>query len=313
MLILPTRRQLLTGIGASTALVASAGAYGFVIEPRHRLVVTRYAPVLPGWTHGLSLKVAVLADFHVGEPTMPLDRIAEIVDATNRLEPDLILLLGDYPSGPSVTTRKVPLVEFARVVDGLRAPLGVYAILGNHDWWDDTIVQTTRRGPVESQRVLEARGIPVMENIALRLEKDGYPFWIAGLGDQEPFLLRGDRRGRDDLPGTLAQVTDDAPVILMAHEPYIFPRVPERVSLTLAGHTHGGQIRFFGASPLVPFVRGKDLSYGHVVDEGRHMIVSGGFGVSRVPIRIGVPPEIVLLELGRTLPDPGPKATPGGV
>lgn len=118
MLILPTRRQFLTGIGASTSLVAATGAYGFVIEPRHRLVVTRYAPSLPGWTEGLTLRVAVLADFHVGEPTMPLDRIAEIVDATNRLEPDLILLLGDYPSGPSVTTRKVPLVEFARVIGG---------------------------------------------------------------------------------------------------------------------------------------------------------------------------------------------------
>ncbi|GJE15963.1 metallophosphoesterase [Methylobacterium marchantiae] len=302
MLILPTRRQLLTGIGATTALVTATGAYGFVIEPRHRLVVTRYAPMLPNWTAGLNLTVAVLADFHVGEPTMPLDRIAEIVDATNRLEPDLILLLGDYPSGPSVTSRKVPLIDFARVVEGLRAPLGIHAILGNHDWWDDRTAQATRRGPVESQRVLEARGIPVMENTVLRLVKDGHPFWIAGLGDQEPFLLRGDRRGRDDLPGTLMQVNDDAPIILMAHEPCIFPKVPERVSLTLAGHTHGGQIRLFGTSPLIPFVRGKDVSYGHIVAEGRHMIVSGGFGVSRVPIRIGVPPEIVLLELGKALP-----------
>ncbi|WP_019904865.1 metallophosphoesterase [Methylobacterium sp. 77] len=302
MLILPTRRQFLTGIGATTALVSATGAYGFVIEPRHRLVVTRYAPVLPGWSTGPRLTVAVLADFHVGEPTMPLDRIAEIVDATNRLHPDLILLLGDYPSGPSVTTRKVPLIDFARVVEGLRAPLGTHAILGNHDWWDDRIAQKTRRGPVESQRALEARGIPVMENTVLRLVKDGLPFWIAGLGDQEPFLMRGDRRGRDDLSGTMAQVTDDAPVILMAHEPYIFPRVPERVSLTLSGHTHGGQIRIFGTSPLIPRVDGKDLSYGHVVQDGRHMIVSGGFGVSRVPIRIGVPPEIVLLELGRVLP-----------
>ncbi|CAA2140196.1 MULTISPECIES: metallophosphoesterase [Methylobacterium] len=310
MLILPTRRQFLTGIGASTSLVAATGAYGFVIEPRHRLVVTRYAPSLPGWTEGLTLRVAVLADFHVGEPTMPLDRIAEIVDATNRLEPDLILLLGDYPSGPSVTTRKVPLVEFARVIGGLRAPLGVHAVLGNHDWWDDEVAQARRRGPVESQRALEARGIPVMENTVLRLENDGRPFWIAGLGDQEPFLPRGDRRGRDDLPGTLAQVTDEAPILLMAHEPYIFPTVPGRVSLTLSGHTHGGQVRIFGLSPLSPFARGKDLTYGHVVHGGRHMIVSGGFGVSRVPIRIGVPPEIVLLELGSVAPPTSVEAAP---
>ena len=306
MLMLPTRRQLLTGAGCGAALIAATGgAYGFVIEPRFRLVVTRYAPLLPGWTDGLHLRVAVLADFHVGEPFMPLDRIAEIVDATNALKPDLVLLLGDYPSGPSVTLRKVPLTDFARVVEGLRAPLGVHAILGNHDWWDDRKAQRTRQGPVEVQLALEARGIPVMENTVLRLEKDGHPFWIAGLGDQEPFLHRGDDTGRDDLPGTLAQVTDAAPVILMAHEPDIFLDVPDRVSLTLAGHTHGGQIRLFGYSPISPSVRGNDFAYGHVVQNGRHMIVSGGFGVSRVPIRIGVPPEIVLLDIGGTTVRPG--------
>lgn len=298
MLILPSRRQFLTGFGSAAALGASTGAYGFVIEPRFRLVVTRYAPVLPRWTPGLGLRVAVLADFHVGEPFMPLDRIAEIVDATNALAPDLVLLLGDYPAGPSVTFRKVPLVDFARVIAGLRAPLGVHAVLGNHDWWDDKHAQRRRDGPVEAQRVLEAHGIPVMENTVLRLVKDGHPFWIAGLGDQEPFVLWGDARGRDDLPGTLARLTDEAPVILMAHEPDIFLDVPERVSLTLSGHTHGGQIRLFGYSPVIPSVRGNDFAYGHIVRGGRHMIVSGGFGVSRVPIRIGVPPEIVLLELG---------------
>lgn len=299
MLILPSRRQvLLGGLGAGAALGLSTGAYGFVIEPRFRLVVTRYSPVLPRWNPDLRLRVAVLADFHVGEPFMPLDRIAEIVDATNALNPDLILMLGDYPAGHRVTVRKVPLIDFARVVDGLRAPLGVHAILGNHDWWDDAAVQAGERDVTEAQRVLEARGIPVMENTVLRLEKDGYPFWIAGLGDQEPFVPAGNYQGRDDLPGTLARITDDAPVLLMVHEPDIFLDVPDRVSLTLAGHTHGGQIRLFGYSPVIPSVKGNDFAYGHVVRRGRHMIVSGGFGVSRVPVRIGVPPEIVLLELG---------------
>jgi predicted MPP superfamily phosphohydrolase len=299
MLILPSRRQvLLGGLGAGAALGLSTAAYGLVVEPRFRLVVTRYAPVLPRWNPDLRLRVAVLADFHVCEPFMPLDRIAEIVDAANALKPDLILMLGDYPAGPSVTFRKVPLPEFARVVDGLRAPLGVHAILGNHDWWDDAAVQAGERDVTEAQRVLEARGIPVMENTVLRLEKDGHPFWIAGLGDQEPFVKVGNHQGRDDLPGTLARITDDAPVLLMVHEPDIFLDVPDRVSLTLAGHTHGGQIRLFGYSPVIPSVRGNDFAYGHVVRKGRHMIVSGGFGVSRIPVRIGVPPEIVLLELG---------------
>lgn len=300
MLILPSRRQFLTGLGASAAVsVGSTGVYAFGIEPLYRLVVTRYAPVLPRWTPGLTLRVAVLADFHVGEPFMPLDRIAEIVDATNALKPDLILMLGDYPGGPSVTYRKIPLTEFARVVAPLKAPLGTYAILGNHDWWDDEEAQTRLSGPIQARRVLEQVGIPVMENDALRLVKDGKPFWLAGVADQIPFLIQGlDDIHLDDLPATLAKVTDAAPVLLMIHEPDLFLDVPERVSLTLAGHTHGGQVRLFGYSPAIRPMDGTDLSYGHVVRRGKHMIVSGGFGVSRLPVRLGVPPEIVLLELG---------------
>ena len=298
MLILPSRRQFLTGLGATAAVTGATGAYAFGIEPLYRLVVTRYAPVLPRWTPGLSLRVAVLADFHVGEPYMPLDRIAEIVDATNALKPDLILMLGDYPAGPSVTHRKVPLTDFARVVAPLKAPLGVYSILGNHDWWDDHDAQMRLAGPVAARRALEDVGIPVMENEALRLVKDGKPFWVAGVGDQIPFLIQGIDISRADLPDTLAKVTDAAPVLLMIHEPDLFLDVPERVSLTLAGHTHGGQVRLFGYSPVIPSVRGNDFAYGHVVRRGQHMIVSGGFGVSRIPVRLGVPPEIVLLELG---------------
>lgn len=298
MLILPSRRQFLTGFGASAAALGGTGAYAFGIEPLYRLVVTSYAPALPNWTPGLSLRVAVLADFHVGEPFMPLDRIAEIVDATNALNPDLILMLGDYPAGPSVTFRKVPLTDFAKVVAPLRAPLGVYSVLGNHDWWDDEEAQVRLDGPIAVQRALENVGIPVFENDAVRLVKDGKPFWVAGVGDQIPFLLQRIEQGRDDLPGTLAKITDSAPVLLMIHEPDLFLDVPDRVSLTLAGHTHGGQVRLFGYSPVIPSVRGNDFAYGHVVRKGRHMIVSGGVGVSRIPVRLGVPPEIVLLELG---------------
>lgn len=299
MLILPSRRQFLAGIGGAAALGASTGTYAFGIEPRFRLVVTRYAPQLPNWTPGLALRVAVLADFHVGEPCMPLDRVAEIVEATNALKPDVILMLGDYPAGWRVVTRRVPLPAFARVVEGLRAPLGIHAILGNHDWWEDRAALAARSGPVEAKRALEARGIPVMENDAIRLVKDGHPFWIAGTGDQEPFAIVGDDRSHADVPGTLARVGDDAPVILMVHEPDIFPAIPARVSLTLAGHTHGGQVRLFGHSPVIPSIYGQRYAYGHVVEDGRHLIVSGGLGVSRLPVRFGVPPEIVLLDLGR--------------
>jgi predicted MPP superfamily phosphohydrolase len=87
-------------------------------------------------------------------------------------------------------------------------------------------------------------------------------------------------------------------VILMAHEPDIFVRVPDRVALTLCGHTHGGQVRLMGWSPVVPSAFGNRYAYGHVVEEGRHLVVSGGLGCSILPVRFGVPPEIVVVELG---------------
>lgn len=301
MLILPNRRQFLAGLGVGAGLTAATGVYAFDVEPLHRLVVTSYAPTLPGWDPNLRLRVAVLADFHVCEPFMPFDRVAEIVDATNALEPDLILMLGDYPAG-RIAWRRLPLGDFARIVEGLKAPLGTFAILGNHDWWDDHAVQASRRGPPAVKGLLEARGIPVLENQALRLVHGGRPFWVAGLADQQPFERTWTSLNLADIPRTLAAVTDAAPVLLMAHEPDIFMAMPGRVALTLAGHTHGGQVRLFGRSPAIRRVYGHDYSYGHVVQDGRHMIVSGGFGMSRIPVRLGVPPEIVLLELGQAYP-----------
>ena len=150
-----------------------------------------------------------------------------------------------------------PASEWAPVLAGLKAPLGVHAILGNHDWWEDKTVQREGQGPTVARRALEAAGIPVYENDARRLSKDGRPFWLAGLGDQLAYLparrFRPVRRiGVDDLAATLAKVTDDAPVILLAHEPDVAVRVPARVALQLSGHTHGGQVRLLGWSPVVP-------------------------------------------------------------
>ena len=102
----------------------------------------------------------------------------------------------------------------------------------------------------------------------------------------------------DDLDVTLGKISDDAPVILLAHEPDIFPRVPGRVSLTLSGHTHGGQIRLLGYSPVVPSRYGNRYAYGHVVENGRDLIVSGGLGSSIFPVRFGVRPEILEIQLG---------------
>lgn len=173
----------------------------------------------------------------------------------------------------------------------LKAPLGVWAILGNHDWWYE--ISTVRRALADAR-------IPVLENNAVKLGTEGRQFWLAGIGDQLAHLLgHGRFRGEDDLPGTLAQVRTGDPVLLLVHEPDIFPRVPDRVALTLAGHTHGGQIRLpFIWPAFVPSKFGKRFAYGHIVEDGRHMIVSGGLGTSVVPARLGVPPEIVRIELG---------------
>jgi predicted MPP superfamily phosphohydrolase len=95
----------------------------------------------------------------------------------------------------------------------------------------------------------------------------------------------------------LAQVTDDAPVILLAHEPDIFPSVPDRVALTLSGHTHGGQVRLFGYSPSVPSRYGNRYAYGHIIEGERNLIVSGGLGCSVIPVRVGVPPEVVMVDV----------------
>jgi predicted MPP superfamily phosphohydrolase len=204
--------------------------------------------------------------------------------------------------------RKVTHKEWGSALSGLRARLGVHAVLGNHDWWEDMKVQRRRSGPVKARTTLEAAGIRVYENDAVRLEKDGQAFWLAGLGDQWAYYPRNGLPGRrggnfyytgvDDLPGTLAQITDEAPVVLMAHEPDIFPKVPERVALTVAGHTHGGQVRLAGYAPIVPSMYGQRYVYGHVVEEGRNLVVSGGLGCSGVPLRFGSPPEIVLVEIG---------------
>ena len=105
------------------------------------------------------------------------------------------------------------------------------------------------------------------------------------------------------MSGTLARATDDAPAILLAHEPDIFPEVPDRIALTLSGHTHGGQVRLFGHSPMVPSRYGNRFAYGNVVENGRQLIVSGGLGTSILPVRFGVPPEILLVTIGSTAPE----------
>jgi uncharacterized protein len=287
---LSRRRLIVGGLGLAGALGGGTAGYAAGIEA-FDLRVTAYRPALPGWPTGRRLAIAVIADLHAGGPNMGIARVRRVVDAANALRPDLVVLLGDYFATHRFVTERVAHRDWAEELARLAAPLGTWAILGNQDWWYD--IHGVRAA-------LAGVHIPVLENEAIGLGPAGGRFWLAGLGDL--MALRTGRRlyrGVDDLAGTLAQVRDGDPVILLAHEPDIFPRVPARVALTLAGHTHAGQIRIpFIWPAFVPSKFGARFAYGHIVEEGRHMIVSGGLGTSFVPARLGAPPEIVHVVLG---------------
>jgi predicted MPP superfamily phosphohydrolase len=291
-----TRRAILRGASAFLLGGVALAGYGLGIEPHALLRVARYEVGPRRWPPGLRLRLAIISDLHVCEPWVGVSRIRQIVERTNGLGADLVLLLGDYVSAHPWVTGPVAYEVWARELARLEAPLGVHAVLGNHDWWEDRAAMRARRGPVAARRALERARVPVYENDAVRLEKGGRPFWLAGLGDQWAFGSRFG--GIDDLPGTLAKAGDAAPVILLAHEPDVFPRVPERVALTLSGHTHGGQVRILGYSPIVPSRYGNRYAYGHIVERDRHLVVSGGLGCTGLPVRFGVPPEIVQVDVG---------------
>ena len=268
------------------AVLIAGGAFAvkaFWLEPRS-LVITRADIAAPSWPAAAPpLRLALLADIQAAGPHVTAERVAAIVAQVNALEPDIIVLLGDYVSLMRASTSHVPPKATAAVLAKLQAPLGVHAVLGSNDLWLDGRYL---------RRLLEDFGIKVYENEARALDAgDGRRFWIAGLADLSSHAV--------DLPGTLAQVTDDAPVILLSHSPDVFPEVPERVALTLAGHTHGGQINLpWLGRLLVPSRFGQRYAYGHIIEGGRQLYVSSGIGNEILPARYGVPPEIVLLRIG---------------
>ena len=294
-----TRRSFFKWLGGLTASGILAGTYAFAIEPGFRLNTTVYSFTPPNWTPGLKLRIVMLADLHCIEPHMPLSRWKKIITAANALQPDIHLLMGDYIASHRFSTGRVSFEDVANAALELKSKLGTFAIMGNHDWWEDRDASIKGIGRPHAQKIFVDAGIKVLDNEALQLQQDSAPFWLSGTNS-----LVAIRKGhstfesRADLPKALSMVTDDAPVIHLAHEPDLFVDIPARVSLTLSGHTHGGQIRLFGYSPVTPSSYGNRYAYGHVIEDGRHLVVSGGLGCSIMPVRFGVPPEIVVLELG---------------
>ena len=262
-------------------LIAGMVFWGFLIEPG-RLVVREQTIQIDNWPQQLDgLRIAVLSDIHADNWFVDDKKLRTIVERTNQLQPELIVILGDYMSSNGRVTRRVEPEHSGAILKDLHAPLGVYSVLGNHDWWYSGI--QVRRG-------LEKNGIQVLENEVIHFDTRGTQLWLVGLAD---LWTR-----RQAIADTVAMVPDGAPVIALTHNPDIFPDLPQRVPLLLAGHTHGGQVRF----PLIgSVVESSDFGdryvKGHVFENNHHLFVTTGIGTSIVPVRFGVPPEIVLLTI----------------
>jgi predicted MPP superfamily phosphohydrolase len=267
-----------------------------------RIAVRRYGIESAKIPVGTALKIAFVSDLHADTRFMPPERIRQVVKLTNELGADLIVLGGDYLTQDNWRMTPLPLAQTIDLLRGLSAPLGIVAIMGNHDWWDDHRTQTGVVGTPETVGLMLKAGFKVMRNEAVSLEHPS-GVWLGALDSQMAFERSGKpHEGVDDLDATLNGAPSDRFNVLLAHEPDIFaqlanshPRLP--VDLVMSGHTHGGQIRIFGARPVVPSAYGAKYAYGHLHEDGRDLIVSGGLGCSSVPLRLGVMPEVVLVTL----------------
>jgi uncharacterized protein len=260
-------------------LLLASWVYWWEPSSLHVRKITMEVPFWQEQQNGL--RVAVLADLHVGSPHTDLNKLEKVVKAINQNHPDLVVFLGDMVIQGVRGGHFAEPEPIAAELGKLHAPLGVMAILGNHDWWYDGN---------KVRRALTLNGIRVLENEVLPVDFNGTRFWLAGLAD---LWTR-----HPDISGTLAKVRDEKPILLLTHNPDVFVDVPSRVSLTLAGHTHGGQVFLpLLGRLMVPSRYKQRFAYGHIQEEGRHMFVTSGVGTSILPVRFCVPPEVVLMTL----------------
>lgn len=271
------RRFLLALFAVTVALVGYAFA-----QARSDPVIRRATLSLPGWQRGEPpVRVALLGDIHIGGPAMDEGRLRRIVGQVNALRPDLVLIAGDFISGHDPVAGARAAAQLGAPLSGLRARYGVVAVLGNHDHWT---------APELIHTQLESAGIVVLENEVARRG----PLTIGGVDD--PFTER------DRMADVLARMT--SPGLILAHSPDIAPETPHN-TLVLAGHTHCGQVVLPFVGPLVQTspVLGRRLydpryRCGIIRDGARVVVVTGGLGAS-FPFRLGAPPDIWLLTLGK--------------
>ena len=275
------KKRIRVAAAAILLLLVNLLFWSIFIEP-NRLVVHQETIRIDNWPTELSgLRIAIISDIHTGGPFIDDKKLKDIVDRTNALNPDLIVLLGDYMSGNSWHSHQVEPEVTAAALKEFKAPLGVYSVLGNHDWWYNG---------EKVRNAFEQNGLPVLENEVAEIKWHNKSFWLAGFGD---LWTRPQH-----ISETIAKVPPGATVIALTHNPDIFPRVPQSVPLLLAGHTHGGQVNIpLIGTPIVPSRFGAKYTSGHVFEDGHHMFVTTGIGTSILPLRFRVPPEIVILTI----------------
>jgi len=269
------------------SVLGALAVYAFWIEPRN-VVLTRVEVPVAGLR--APVRALVIGDIQPAGPHETPARIRALMARGMALKPDIVLLLGDYVTTRKLSTSFVDPVDTTAALAALDAPMGVYAVLGNHDWWWDA---------ARMEGLLTGAGITVLRNRAVLAEGGGKALWIAGLED----LWSGD----DDLAAAIGQAGAGAPLILLTHNPDIFPEVPRRVALTLAAHTHGGQVYIpFIGRPIVPSKYGERYAYGLIEEAGRTLFVTRGVGTAIIPVRFLTPPEIVLITLIPRIGDKDP-------
>jgi hypothetical protein len=242
-------------------------------------VVRRLMVHVAGWPAGTApLRLALLSDTHPSAPGDTLARLARSVGQVNALHPDAVLLAGDYRFD-GLAWRKPAAAAAVAPLARLRAPFGVYAVLGNHDLHDAKAVADG----------LAAGGIRVMWNEALRVG----PLAILGVADETG--------GNSDVGRTIAGWHAIGGIaVALTHSPDIVPALPPQVRLVLAGHTHCGQVRFplIGA-PVTQSRYGDRFACGVIREGDRTIVVGAGLGTSDLPLRLGAAPDLWLVTLGR--------------
>lgn len=266
------RRFLWSIVGSAAALLL----YSRLISTRRIEQTTTDVPIrgLPKSFH--DLRIVQLCDFHRG-PWVDESLIRRAGDMARSADPDLVVITGDMVTGtPSL------IWSCLDALGAIPSPLGTYAVLGNHDW---------RAGAAEIRTAMETAGITVLSNATIQLGHRGEHIWLLGMEDLwSP---------AHSLSETLSAVDDNAPSILLCHNPDIFSgAVRNGIELVLSGHTHGGQIRIPGFGPLlVPIQEGRWLASGLRRRGGTQIYVNRGIGVVAPPVRLFCRPEVALIRL----------------